>query len=256
MKRSRELGEGIDSLEFEDFERFSTRNSNLPNAKSPLLDSDTEDEASHRTTMKCFLPPHREPLAFKTYQEYESHYNTFHTNRCLECRKNFPSEHLLSVHIEESHDPLVRIKRDRGEHTYSCFVEGCERKCLTHQKRRLHMIDKHMYPRNFFFGVTKDGIDGRRSLLNEKNHHRRRSSTASMTKESRSGAGITQAKEPGSTGKDDMSDQKSSRSTREEPQTNHSVDAEMAGLTGAMSALQFIPTSVRFGRGRAGFSKS
>ncbi|KAM0486019.1 hypothetical protein ACHAPX_000718 [Trichoderma viride] len=33
------------------------------------------------------------------------------------------------------------------------------------------------------------------------------------------------------------------------------ADTDMADLTGAMSALQFVPTSVRFGRGRAGFSK-
>lgn len=124
MKRSRELCQETEySLDIKDIERSPTRNSQLPNAKSLLLDSDTGDEASHRTTMKCSLPPHRELLAFNSYQEYESHYNTFHTNRCLECRKNFPSEHLLSVHIEESHDPLVRVKRDKGEHTVSKTAE-------------------------------------------------------------------------------------------------------------------------------------
>ncbi|RSL51999.1 hypothetical protein CEP54_011121 [Fusarium duplospermum] len=69
--------------------------------------------------MRCNLPPHREALAFKTYDEYEVHYNKSHTNRCLECRKNFPSEHLLNVHIEECHDPLVTVKREKGEHTVS-----------------------------------------------------------------------------------------------------------------------------------------
>ncbi|KAG6017974.1 hypothetical protein E4U54_008523 [Claviceps lovelessii] len=257
MKRSRELCQETEySLDIKDIERSPTRNSQLPNAKSLLLDSDTGDEASHRTTMKCSLPPHRELLAFNSYQEYESHYNTFHTNRCLECRKNFPSEHLLSVHIEESHDPLVRVKRDKGEHTYSCFVEGCDRKCLTHQKRRLHMIDKHMYPRNFFFGITKDGIDGRCSLLVENTHRRRRSSTASLALQSRRGAGPTKEKELASTDKDDSSSRKSSGLATEEPQSSRVVDAEMADLTGAMSALRFVPTSVRFGRGRAGFSKS
>lgn len=35
-------------------------------------------------------------------------------------------------------------------------------------------------------------------------------------------------------------------------------DAEIEGLTGAISALRFVPPSVKFGRGRgrAGFSKS
>lgn len=30
---------------------------------------------------------------------------------------------------------------------FGCFVEGCERKCSTPQKRRRHLIDKHMFPR-------------------------------------------------------------------------------------------------------------
>lgn len=34
------------------------------------------------------------------------------------------------------------------------------------------------------------------------------------------------------------------------------IDREMMDLTGAMSALKFVPPSVRFGRVRAGFSKS
>ena len=70
-----------------------------------------------QSTMKCSLPPHREGLAFTSYAEYESHYRKAHTNRCVECRKNFPSEHLLNVHIEECHDSFVAVKRERGEHT-------------------------------------------------------------------------------------------------------------------------------------------
>lgn len=30
---------------------------------------------------------------------------------------------------------------------YGCFIEGCERKCSTPQKRRMHLIDKHMFPK-------------------------------------------------------------------------------------------------------------
>ncbi|KAG5965986.1 hypothetical protein E4U57_003341 [Claviceps arundinis] len=251
MKRPRELGEGLDySRNSEDIEEGSTtENTTLPTAKSLLLDSDLEDETSDRNVIKCSLPPHREPIAFKSHQEYESHYARFHTNRCLECRKNFPSEHLLSVHIEEWHDPLVRIKRDKGEHTYSCFVEGCERKCLTHQKRRLHMIDKHMYPRNFFFGLTKDGIDGRRSLLVEDTRHRRRPSIASLGKVS-----TLENKELVSTGKNDDLNRKPSESTAEATQPNQRLDVEMANLEGAMSALRFVPASIRSGRRRAGLS--
>ncbi|KAM5351544.1 hypothetical protein ACJ41O_004267 [Fusarium nematophilum] len=209
--------------------------------------------------MRCTLPPHREHLAFKSYDEYEVHYQKSHTNRCLECHKNFPSEHLLNVHIEEYHDPLVSVKREKGEHTYSCFVEGCERKCMTHQKRRMHLIDKHMYPKNFFFAVTRDGVDGRRSLLNDNSHHRRRSSTNSQaTKGARRRASLLEAdgaKSPEEPKTQHVSGPQNMPKAEEKQDKNVPADTDMADLTGAMSSLTFVPPSVRFGRGRAGFSK-
>lgn len=198
--------------------------------------------------MRCSLPPHKEVLVFKTYEEFESHYNKAHTNRCLECGKNFPSSHILDLHHEECHDTFVALKREKGEHAYSCFVEGCDRKCLTPQKRRMHLIDKHMYPKNFFFLVTRDGVDGRRSMLLE-GGHRRRSST--LTKESRRNS-LVDPKAEQSLGKEGSAPIKEGglvEGTR--------PDIVMDDLAGAMSALQFVPTSIRFGRGggKAGFSK-
>ncbi len=169
------------------------------------------DAADETTSMTCLL--HKQRLRFGSYEEYESHYSKEHLNRCLECKKNFPSSHLLGVHIEDRHDPLVLVRREKGEHTvgprpklllprpsselvltklsrqYSCFVEDCERKCGSPDKRRRHLIDKHMYPRNFFFAVTRDGIDGRRSLLEDGSHrHRRRSSAYKTEMRGRPGA--------------------------------------------------------------------
>ncbi|KAK0710962.1 hypothetical protein B0H67DRAFT_494176 [Lasiosphaeris hirsuta] len=206
--------------------------------------------------MHCSLPPHKEPQVFATYDEYESHYHKTHTNRCLECRKNFPSAHLLSLHIEEMHDSFAVVKRERGDRTYSCFVEGCDKKCYSPQKRRLHLIDKHMYPKNFFFAVTRDGIDGRRSLLLEGGHRRRRSSVAtaggSAKGHSRNQVSISAAAE-----KPDASTDSQQRVTDTKPPTpKQKPDVAMDDLAGAMSALQFIPPSIRFGRGgRAGFAK-
>lgn len=221
--------------------------------------------------MKCSLPPHKEPFTFTSYGEYEAHYIKFHTHRCLECQKNMPSEHLLSVHIEECHDPLVVVRRDKGEHTvcltppnilfegtdqltrmqYSCFVEGCERKCLTHHKRRMHMIDKHMYPKNYFFAVTKEGIDGRNSLLKEPGHGRRRSSTSFQNKESRR----RQSLQGSSTKAGKEEELKGAEASKDEDQSEERPDAEMDDLSGAMSSLQMVPPSIRFGRGRKGFAK-
>ncbi|MBE3046571.1 hypothetical protein IMZ48_29385, partial [Candidatus Bathyarchaeota archaeon] len=53
---------------------------------------------------------------------------------------------------------------------------------MTPQKRRLHLIDKHTYPKNFFFALTKEGIDGRNSLLLEAGHRRRKPHPKSQPK--------------------------------------------------------------------------
>jgi hypothetical protein len=121
MKRSRESeedsGSEPDSL---DAPRAAQSDLSLRHvSKITELDIAVLDDEEPGVEMKCFLPPHKEPLTFDSYEEYESHYRSYHTHRCLDCRKNFPSEHLLNVHIEEWHDPLVVVKRDRGEHTVS-----------------------------------------------------------------------------------------------------------------------------------------
>lgn len=118
MKRSRALqsdsSSDSDHSESSNCDR-TTKYAGLDTAHTTGLDNASD----HQDAMRCFLPPHKDPLSFSTYAEYEVHYNKYHTNRCLECRKNFPSDHLLTVHIEECHDPLVAIKRDKGEHTVS-----------------------------------------------------------------------------------------------------------------------------------------
>ena len=70
-----------------------------------------------KTIMKCSLPPHTASLSFSTFEEFEIHYAKAHAHRCPECRKNFPTEHFLGLHIEENHDPLADAKRAKGEKT-------------------------------------------------------------------------------------------------------------------------------------------
>lgn len=67
--------------------------------------------------MQCHLPPHKDPLSFSSFEEYDVHYFKYHVNRCLECAKNFPSEHFMYLHIAENHDPLNEARRARGEKT-------------------------------------------------------------------------------------------------------------------------------------------
>ena len=97
--------------------------------------------------MKCSLPPHKDALEFQSQEEYEVHYLKEHTNRCSSCGKNFPAAHFLGLHIEENHNALRETLQAKGEKTYGCFVEDCDRKCSTPQKRRMHLIDKHGFPK-------------------------------------------------------------------------------------------------------------
>ncbi|KAK8041846.1 hypothetical protein PG993_006369 [Apiospora rasikravindrae] len=290
MKRSREPEEDnsseylsadapsdVDVDGDDDAPTSGTRSSNRkqPAAKIIQVDESAVDDSS-TIVMRCLLPPHREPLAFRSYTDYETHYHKAHSNRCFECRKNFPSDHLLSVHIEEQHDAFAAVLREKGEHTYSCFVEGCDRKCRTPQKRRMHLIDKHMYPKNFFFGVTKDGIDGRTSLLIGDGHRRRGSSISqnggqkaaaaarrhslrSQTAEATADNSTSPAHPNAAPDNDD--DMKGSTTITSDDKVAaprpESADTAMADLESAMSALQFVPPSIRFGRGKgkSGFAK-
>jgi len=118
-----------------------------------------------------------------------------------------------------------------------------------------------MYPKNFFFAVTRDGIDGRRSLLLEGGHHRRRSSTSfQQSKETRRRASLLETGGSSSKKAEGSEKGKSTHevdaSKQDESSGDESRDQEMDRLAGAMSGLQFVPPNVRFGRGggRAGFA--
>ncbi|CAK7268837.1 hypothetical protein SEPCBS119000_003263 [Sporothrix epigloea] len=265
-----------------------------PCAKIASLSWDGEDEVDKgreqaaSAMMSCLL--HQERIQFPTYDAYEAHYAKEHLNRCIECRRNFPSPRYLSLHGDEWHNPFVAVKRDRGEHTYGCFVEGCERKCGSSDKRRRHLIDKHGFPRNFFFSITQHGIDGKQSLLQDdgrQHHHRRQSSTSTVAKKDvarrraasmnwTDAAASPPVSKPNSSdcGNDIKGDDKegidgaNSKFDKEVEMNVQGVtidsaqgieetpDVEMDDIAKAISSMTLIPRSVRFGRGgRAGFAK-
>jgi hypothetical protein len=90
-----------------------------PSRSTKYLHLEQDSGEVVQTTMHCSLPPHRGTLTFNSYEEYDVHYAKTHVNRCLECRKNFPTEHFLNIHIEENHDSLISVRRERGERTVS-----------------------------------------------------------------------------------------------------------------------------------------
>ncbi|KAL1980020.1 hypothetical protein VTN96DRAFT_4797 [Rasamsonia emersonii] len=211
-----------------------------PPAKVTTLDAVDRPPAQ---VMRCSLPPHREALTFSSYEEYEVHYLQTHVNRCSECGKNFPTHHFLNLHIEENHDPLIAARRERGEKTFGCFVEGCERKCSTPQKRRRHLIDKHMFPRTYNFFIVNDGIDKHNSMLRSPNGQRRRVSKPQSPQagwlRNRKTSLSSSTADPERRGTASHDHDHDAR-TDTDPSSGMDID----DLAKSMSALRFVPTSV------------
>lgn len=217
--------------------------------------------------MRCSLPPHK-PLSFSTYAEYESHYQQAHTNRCTDCRKNFPTSYFLDLHIVESHDPIVASKREKGEKTYACFVEGCDKVCSEWKKRRRHLVDKHGYPKNYDFLVVDHGVDGRRSMLrpgidaqgHRKSSRERGRSDSSISAATQTTEATSVSEQNGAAGleKRKMEETAADASEKNKATATTSQGANVDDLTSSMSALKMVPRSITFGqrKGRSGFAKS
>lgn len=201
--------------------------------------------AGGRARIVCSLPPHQ-PHEFATYIEHETHYRKFHTNRCHECQKNFPSDHYLDLHIAENHDPLNDAKRDKGEKTYGCFVNGCDKVCLTPQRRRWHCLAKHEFPKTYDFFIVNDGIDKRNSMLRPEFRHIKKVSQS--TGASRSPGND---KPPVAAGGLNSSTSALDEHVAAGNAVDHrTADSDVEKVTESLSALKFLPYSVRFGRGR------
>lgn len=260
-KRSRE--ESTISDEDADSSAPASRSASAePDTHTPkYTQTDSTRIKSPTSAIRCLLPPHK-PLTFATYTDYETHYHQAHTNRCIDCHRNFPTAHFLSLHIAENHDPLLAAKREQGEKTFACFVEGCEKVCGEWQKRRRHLVDKHGFPRNYDFFVVDAGVDGRWSMLRPgvdgKGH--RKSSRERKGSEGTEATLATSVSEGdgGGVGVNDdeveNADVGEVSAVKEKPRSRSAVD----DLTSSMSSLKMVPRSITFGKrkGRTGFATS
>ena len=123
----------------------------------------------------------------------------------------------------------------------------------------MHLIDKHMFPKDYDFYIVNDGIDRRSSMLRSGKHRRRSSAAQHMTEiedRRRRNSAVETSRSEQQEGNSDPEAVKEEAIEGTLPKGVKDVDME--GLSGAMSALKFVPPSVRFGRGgrRAGFSRS
>ncbi|KAF2084051.1 hypothetical protein K490DRAFT_50103 [Saccharata proteae CBS 121410] len=276
-KRSREASFSSDAI-FPPIDNILSRASSTPATSIPTITepsskythldespSINQDPSTQSTTMHCQLPGHP-ALTFPTYTDYAIHYQQTHVNRCTSCHKNFPSNHYLSLHIAENHDPFLQIRKERGEKTYACFVEGCDKVCATWQKRRMHAVDKHYFPKTYDFFIVNDGIDNRTSMLRQPpTRHGRHSSSAPERVRQRGGPQVPAVSGDVSSVIEEppaspvLSESHKTSDTMSSPSSKAaSITADpMEDITQSMFALNFVPRSVRFGRGgkRGGFAK-
>lgn len=117
------------------------------------------------------------------------------------------------------------------------------------------MIDKHAYPKDYDFIVVNTGVDNRASMLISGRHRRRSSATHRKDIEERAKRRNSTLETITSTDKEPAVSEGTTDSDKSPPTPK---DVDMTGLTSAMSSLKFVPTSVRFGRGRGrgGFSRT
>lgn len=124
--------------------------------KTTVLDADCDPDAlerRHRGTLWCNCP--RE---FDSALEFESHYASRHRLACIECRAAFPTEHLLELHITESHDPIFAARPSSADRPkYACVVEGCRECFASWADRKAHACETHRYPSSFAYFPPEPG---------------------------------------------------------------------------------------------------
>ncbi|KAG6334845.1 hypothetical protein ID866_4250, partial [Astraeus odoratus] len=107
-------------------------------------------------------PPHNKPTPLANSRDLEIHYGKYHAHVCEQhgCGFVFPDARLLELHQTECHDPLAALLKERGEKIFACHLASCPRKFQTPKARRLHLIQAHSYPKEYFFAVTNKGVGG------------------------------------------------------------------------------------------------
>ena len=132
-----------------------------------------------------------------------------------------------------------------------CLVEGCDKVCWTWSRRRLHVIDKHHFPRDYDFSVINDGIDNKTSTLQNAElglPYELSSKRADwVTKESQEDEQTVSAegRSPSQhTLKPDQED-KSHLEPSHAPDKDLTTRDRYESLVDSMASLKFIPNSVR-----------
>lgn len=129
----------------------------------------------------------------------------------------------------------------------------------------MHLIDKHMFPKNYDFFIVNSGIDRRSSMLRPRHRQASSASSRALLRDRQGGISqkqVTTLEHPHGETQTDIErplvPAAEDLNATSPKQTSFSTDVDMERLASNMSTLRFVPSSVRFGRGgrRGGFSRS
>lgn len=264
-KRSR--GNGRDSQDSS--QSSSTSPSLTQTTKVIRLATDNTNNNGPFPSLLCTLPPtchppHNTPSALANSQELELHYAKYHAHVCEErgCSAVFPDARLLELHQTECHDPLALIRKERGEKIFACHIETCPKLFSTPKTRRLHLIQTHGYPKEYFFAVTNKGVGGLLKKWGEGASLIRGSWKSRESRNSNDKMDIENGEENDSDDEEEgeeeadisnVSNELEKISTsRIEPRSgarNVNGGNSIDELADSLEALSLIPPSIRFGRG-------
>ncbi|KAF7309561.1 hypothetical protein MIND_00327100 [Mycena indigotica] len=204
----------------------STSASTSPNAKAQRTNTENS-----KHPLLCTLPPtcHQHHTHISSSKDLEAHYATYHAHVCETCSCVFPEARILELHQTECHDPLAAVRRERGEKIFACHLVSCDRLFQTPKGRRLHLIQVHGYPKEYFFAVTNKGVGG---LL------KRWGEGASLIR------GKWKPREAPTTPSSVLIEEDESENDQET-----APDIGIDSLTSSLNALSLVPSAIRFGRG-------
>ncbi|KAH0583057.1 hypothetical protein H2248_010945 [Termitomyces sp. 'cryptogamus'] len=236
-----------------------------PTKSSRTISGQAESEGGNHPLL-CTLPPtcNHKPTPLANSRELEAHYATYHAHVCEQhgCGAVFPEVRLLELHQTECHDPLAAVRKERGEKIFGCHLASCARLFSTPKTRRLHLIQAHGYPKEYFFAVTNKGIGGLLRKWGEGASMIRGEwkSREEKTGNEESGDEDIDKDDIGANIVDDTGDTDTNlhlghdiHAGKDTRTTEHTkTDEVLDGLIDNMGSLSLIPPSIRFGRGGKG----
>ncbi|KAJ7132337.1 hypothetical protein C8R44DRAFT_773806 [Mycena epipterygia] len=218
-----------------------------PTPKAQRMTPGPEASSSTIHPLLCTLPPvcNHHPTPIANSKDLETHYATYHAHVCEEsgCNCVFPDARLLEIHQTECHDPLAAVRKDRGEKIFACHLASCSRMFLTPKARRLHLIQGHGYPKEYYFAVTNKGVGG---LL------KRWGEGASLLRgewKARDSEAKPAPVRDSVVVEEDDEDEEDDAPGPAAPNHGSDPPAGVDSLADSLNALSLVPPSIRFGRG-------